>query len=159
MDLALQNSTFLRGVLPTEQDGTARFELVYPGWYPVCRSSRQKTSKVRRLSDYSLRLWSSLQGRAVHLHLKVHHDLSARNTSSHTGQLFLPQDLNDLLSTLHPYNQSTQHRVLNEDDGLFKRSGEFGLIRDVEWVKGGEALFARAVVGVNGSAVYDERVI
>lgn len=95
----------------------------------------------------------------MHLHLKVHHDPSARNTSSHTGQLFLPQDLNDLLSTMYPYNQSTQHRVLNEDDGLFKRSGEFGLIRDVEWVKGGKALFARAVVGVNGSVVYDERIM
>lgn len=42
---AAAGRTFLRGIQPTDATGVARFDTIYPGWYP---------------------------GRAVHIHVKVH---------------------------------------------------------------------------------------
>ncbi len=44
-DFDTRGETFLRGYQVTDENGTARFTTIYPGWYP---------------------------GRAVHIHLKVH---------------------------------------------------------------------------------------
>src|SRR5439155_15827049 len=56
--------TFMRGVQKTDATGLARFDTVYPGWY---------------------------QGRAVHIHIKVH----VSGNVVHTGQLFFPDTLTD----------------------------------------------------------------
>ena len=54
--------TFLRGIQKTNAQGTATFTTIYPGWY---------------------------QGRAVHIHVKVH----VGGSVVHTGQLFFPDAL------------------------------------------------------------------
>lgn len=98
----------------------------------------------------------------THLHLKVHHDRSARNTSQHTGQLFLPDELNAEVAVLPPYSNNTARRLLNKEDMLFRETGGRSLLTDIEWAPtpgGGKMIVGRAVVGVNVSAVFDERIV
>ena len=45
--LDTSGQTFLRGIQPTDGDGVAQFDTIYPGWYP---------------------------GRTVHIHFKVHYE-------------------------------------------------------------------------------------
>jgi protocatechuate 3,4-dioxygenase beta subunit len=54
--------TFCRGTQQTAADGTCAFTTIYPGWY---------------------------QGRAIHIHVKVH----VGGNVVHTGQLFFPDEL------------------------------------------------------------------
>src|SRR6266550_5062184 len=56
--------TFLRGIQKTDANGLAVFTTIYPGWY---------------------------QGRAVHIHIKVH----VGGRVVHTGQLFFSDTLTD----------------------------------------------------------------
>src|SRR5213079_3102316 len=65
-------TNFLRGVQRTSAKGVATFKTVYPGWY---------------------------QGRAVHIHVKVH----VGGNVVHTGQLFFPDTLTDQVYKAAPY--------------------------------------------------------
>jgi protocatechuate 3,4-dioxygenase beta subunit len=59
-----EGKTYLRGVQMTGERGVVQFRTVYPGWY---------------------------QGRAIHIHLKVH----VGGRTVHTGQLFFRESAND----------------------------------------------------------------
>jgi protocatechuate 3,4-dioxygenase beta subunit len=65
-------SNFLRGVQKTNAGGTATFKTIYPGFY---------------------------QGRAVHIHVKVH----AGGNVVHTGQLFFPAAATEAVLAKAPY--------------------------------------------------------
>lgn len=116
------NSTFLRGVQPTNEHGRATFSLVFPGWY---------------------------NGRTTHLHIKV---LSARDRAIalHTGQLFFPEDVVSQVALLSPYKNNTVYRVKNDEDGIFLQAGVKPV--EVDWVEEGTALVGRTTLGVKGSA-------
>ena len=95
---------FLRGVQLTDPQGIAEFTTLYPGWY---------------------------EGRAIHIHLKVHLGGSAADGKyagghvSHTGQLFLPEDVTEEVAKLEPYSRRlTVHRTLQSEDGVF--NGQHG---------------------------------
>jgi protocatechuate 3,4-dioxygenase beta subunit len=70
----IDETRFLRGIQITNRQGIAEFATVYPGWYA---------------------------GRTIHIHLKVHLGGSAGAERyagghvSHTGQLFLPEDITE----------------------------------------------------------------
>src|SRR3954447_12487906 len=64
--------TFMRGIQRTAANGLARFDTVYPGWY---------------------------QGRAVHVHVKVH----IGGSVVHTGQFFFPDATTDVVYRSAPY--------------------------------------------------------
>jgi protocatechuate 3,4-dioxygenase beta subunit len=94
--------TFLRGVQITDADGMAEIQTIYPGWY---------------------------QGRAPHLHLRVH--LGGRIADgryqgghiSHTGQLFFPEEISTRVYQLSAYTKKeTGRRALAEDD-IFRQGG------------------------------------
>jgi protocatechuate 3,4-dioxygenase beta subunit len=101
--IPVESSRWLRGVLPSDKNGSARFSTVFPGWYP---------------------------GRSTHIHLRVHignisddsgHFIGSSNIS-HTGQLFFSDDLvTEMSKTQEPY---ATHRkallpTLNGDDGIY----------------------------------------
>ncbi len=69
---AQSSRTFLRGVQKTDANGLAVFTTIYPGWY---------------------------QGRAVHIHVKVH----VGGNVVHTGQLFFSDALTDAVYKTAPY--------------------------------------------------------
>jgi protocatechuate 3,4-dioxygenase beta subunit len=84
--------TFMRGIQRTNAGGTATFLTVYPGWY---------------------------QGRAVHIHVKVH--VSGRVV--HTGQLFFPDALTDRVYRKAPYKKRPNRTTRNPDDSIFVNGG------------------------------------
>jgi protocatechuate 3,4-dioxygenase beta subunit len=87
---------FLRGYQVTDPAGIARFTTIYPGWY---------------------------QGRTVHLHFKVRSAPTARPGFEFTSQLYLDDELTDVVHAKEPYNAKGQRTVRNERDGIFRRGG------------------------------------
>ncbi len=85
-------TTFLRGTQLTDAAGAATFDTIYPGWY---------------------------QGRAVHIHVKVHVD----DNVVHTGQLFFDDALSDTVYRNGPYNSRGARDMRNEDDSIFSDAG------------------------------------
>jgi len=89
--------TFMRGVQPTDGQGIAVFDTVYPGWY---------------------------QGRAVHIHVKVH----LGGNVVHTGQLFFPDPLTDVVYKRSPYNRRPNRTTLNANDSIFVNGGSRSML-------------------------------
>ncbi|ROT37752.1 aromatic compound dioxygenase [Sodiomyces alkalinus F11] len=91
------NQTWLRGIQPTDEDGVAQFETIFPGHYA---------------------------GRATHIHLLVHTNatLHENNTlgnevyASHVGQVFFDQALIDTVEKEDPYPLNRQALTQNADD-------------------------------------------
>ena len=93
-----QAPNFLRGVQRTNAKGIATFKTLYPGWY---------------------------QGRAVHIHVKVH----VGGNVVHTGQLFFPAAVTNAVYKAAPYkNHGTTPDTLNADDSIFRNGGSKGML-------------------------------
>jgi protocatechuate 3,4-dioxygenase beta subunit len=90
---------FLRGVQSTDSSGIAEFATIYPGWY---------------------------QGRAIHIHLKVH----TGGHVVHTGQLFFPEEITSTIAQLQPYAKHQQvHLTTQEEDHVFEsQHGAAGML-------------------------------
>ena len=84
--------TFLRGVQKTDANGLAIFKTIYPGWY---------------------------QGRAVHIHVKVH----VGGNVVHTGQLFFPDAQTAAVYKRAPYTTRPGPDMLNAADSIFVNGG------------------------------------
>jgi protocatechuate 3,4-dioxygenase beta subunit len=93
-----EGRTFLRGAQVTGAKGLALFRTIYPGWY---------------------------QGRAIHIHLKVH--LGGRTV--HTGQLFFGESANERVVRLSPYNRHRGTRLHNREDDIYLQAGSGSLLR------------------------------
>jgi protocatechuate 3,4-dioxygenase beta subunit len=86
------SATFLRGTQMTDANGLADFQTIYPGWY---------------------------QGRAVHIHVKVHEGGSV----VHTGQLFFDDSLTDQVYENAPYSTRGKPDVRNSADDIYRSAG------------------------------------
>ncbi len=113
-------TTFLRGTQLTDASGAATFDTIYPGWY---------------------------QGRAVHIHMKVHVD----NQVVHTGQLFFDDSLSDTVFQNSPYNSQGTRDMRNEDDSIFSDAGGSSAIVPV--TGSGSNYAGNITVGVAAAAV------
>ncbi|KAK9822271.1 hypothetical protein WJX74_001565 [Apatococcus lobatus] len=96
------NSTFLRGIAPTNSSGIAIFQTIFPGWY---------------------------SGRATHVHAKIHVPLESLTSEGaefadshvvHTGQAFFNDTLtNAIYYNIAPYTDknasSSDHTLLVND--------------------------------------------
>jgi protocatechuate 3,4-dioxygenase beta subunit len=89
--------TFLRGIQKTDKNGLAVFTTIYPGWY---------------------------QGRAVHIHVKVH----VGGSVVHTGQLFFPDALTQAVYKASPYAARGNPDVLNGSDSIYVNGGKRGML-------------------------------
>jgi protocatechuate 3,4-dioxygenase beta subunit len=89
--------TFLRGVQKTDKNGVAVFTTIYPGWY---------------------------QGRAVHIHLKVH----VGGNVVHTGQLFFSDALTQAVYKAAPYASRGNPDTPNASDSIYVNGGKRGLL-------------------------------
>lgn len=97
------NGTFLRGGVLTGPDGVARITSVYPGWY---------------------------RGRCVHIHVKVHTDVTLTADGSftggqelHTGQLFFDETITTRVAALATYAANTVPRTTLAQDGIYDDGG------------------------------------
>jgi protocatechuate 3,4-dioxygenase beta subunit len=89
--------TFMRGIQKTDARGIATFSTVYPGWY---------------------------QGRAVHIHVKVH----VRGNVVHTGQLFFSDTLTDRVYRNTPYSKRPSRTTRNASDPIFVNGGRKSML-------------------------------
>jgi protocatechuate 3,4-dioxygenase beta subunit len=89
--------TFMRGVQRTDKNGIAVFTTMYPGWY---------------------------QGRAVHIHVKVH----VGGNVVHTGQLFFSDTLTEQVYKAKPYAARGNPDVTNANDSIFVNGGKRSLL-------------------------------
>jgi protocatechuate 3,4-dioxygenase beta subunit len=91
-------TNFLRGVQKTNAKGVASFKTIYPGFY---------------------------QGRAVHIHVKVH----VRGAVVHTGQLFFPAGVTEAVYAKQPYSaHGTSPDTPNPQDAIFRNGGSKGML-------------------------------
>ncbi|KAG9229792.1 dioxygenase [Amylocarpus encephaloides] len=106
-DLHTDDSTFLRGMWPTDTNGMMEMKTIYPGFYIE---------------------------RAIHIHAQVHTDwvlhengtIVSENTVS-TGQLYMPEELNVEMMKLEPYASHTQiNRTTNDEDNIISQSTDGG---------------------------------
>ena len=82
--------TFCRGAQRTNADGVATFDTIYPGWY---------------------------QGRAVHIHVKVH----LGGNEVHTGQLYFDDATSSEVFASAPYRGDPD--TPNASDGIYAQGG------------------------------------
>ncbi len=125
-----QGEGYLRGIQFTDSEGWAELQTVWPGHYA---------------------------GRATHIHVKVHIGGTRTKKSysgghvAHTGQMFLPEAMNDQVYETSPYSSSTTARVANTVDRVYTQQGG---ARSVLKTSGkiGSSLTATLVLGVNPSS-------
>ncbi|WP_405893558.1 intradiol ring-cleavage dioxygenase [Streptomyces sp. NBC_00104] len=97
------NGTFLRGAVLSNSSGVAKITTVYPGWY---------------------------RGRCIHIHLKVHTDVTLTSDGSftggqelHTGQLFFAETITTRVAALSPYSANTVPRTTLAQDSIYDEGG------------------------------------
>jgi len=91
-------TNFMRGIQKTDATGLARFTSVYPGWY---------------------------QGRAVHIHVKVH----LGGTVVHTGQFFFDDALTDAVYRRTPYSTRGPRDTRNDADSIYRNGGSRSMLK------------------------------
>ncbi|MDX3455774.1 intradiol ring-cleavage dioxygenase [Streptomyces sp. ME02-8801-2C] len=97
------NGTFLRGGVLTDASGLANITTVYPGWY---------------------------RGRCVHIHLKVHTNVTLTPDGSftggrelHTGQLYFSETITRRVAALPTYAVNTVPRTTLTQDSIYDGGG------------------------------------
>jgi protocatechuate 3,4-dioxygenase beta subunit len=97
------NGTFLRGGVLTDARGVAAITTVYPGWY---------------------------RGRCVHIHVKVHTNVTLTPDGSftggrelHTGQLFFAETITAKVAALSTYKVNTVPRTTLARDSIYDDGG------------------------------------
>ncbi|KAG7445734.1 aromatic compound dioxygenase [Guyanagaster necrorhizus] len=135
------NKTFLRGIQPTNDEGYAQFETIFPGHYT---------------------------SRATHIHVVAHSDGTVltngtfkTDTVRHVGQLFFDQDLITIVEATSPYLSNTQVLTTNDDDTILTETVEDetnGVDPVLEYVYLGDdvsdGLLAWGSVGIDLTASY-----
>ncbi|TEA10707.1 hypothetical protein C8034_v008901 [Colletotrichum sidae] len=100
LDLHTDDTTWLRGMWPTDSNGIMEMKTVFPGFYIE---------------------------RTIHIHAQVHTDWSVRSNGTvvasnvvSTGQIFFDEDLSRQIMALEPYVSHTEiNRTTNAVDSIF----------------------------------------
>ncbi|MGW1433507.1 intradiol ring-cleavage dioxygenase [Streptomyces sp. NPDC002431] len=127
---------YLRGTWRTDHSGTVRFTTVFPGWY---------------------------QGRAVHIHTKVHvggvwtKEGYEGGHTCHTGQFYFEEEAVLAASEVEPYAASTVRRTTLTEDMIYDGSGTTGGLLTLRYRKHRIAagVAASITVGVDPQATHD----
>ncbi|KAF7327213.1 Aromatic compound dioxygenase [Mycena kentingensis (nom. inval.)] len=132
-------STFLRGVWQSDEDGHLTMYSIVPGWY---------------------------SGRAQHFHIKVYPDgyiasngtFVVNSTALHTGQFFFDNETLTAVAATSPYSEnaiSWDDRVNNEDDQWYPYQSALGYNADMDitWVGSSitDGLVGSITIGLNMS--------
>ncbi|KAF2467084.1 aromatic compound dioxygenase [Lindgomyces ingoldianus] len=132
------NTTFLRGIQPSDTQGVVKFDTLFPGHYT---------------------------GRATHIHVLAHMNATmlpnntiSGGSISHVGQVFFDQSLITQVEATTPYVNNAQELTTNADDSIM--SGEAADVDPVaEYVFLGDdvssGIFAWIAFGMDTTAVYN----
>ncbi|WAO86449.1 INTRADIOL-DIOXYGENAS domain-containing protein [Fusarium falciforme] len=137
--LSTDESTFLRGMWPTDKHGVTSFTTIVPGFYVQ---------------------------RAIHIHVQIHTNwtILSNGTLAHgaivsTGQIFIDELLSRQLMALEPYVSHTEiERVKNADDGIYNQESATGAMTllDTEPLDGKDytkGVFGYITLGVQMSQI------
>ena len=80
-------------------------------------------------------------GRTVHIHVQVH----VGGSVVHTGQLFFPDKLTDVVYKRSPYNRRPNRNTRNANDSIFVNGGSKSIMR---LTKSGSGYIGRVTMGV-----------
>jgi protocatechuate 3,4-dioxygenase beta subunit len=100
-DQSTTGKKFLRGYQVTDDNGTVRFITIYPGWY---------------------------QGRAIHIHVKVHTFEGLEKSLEWTSQFYFNNSINAQVHTQPPYSNHGPPDMTNEQDGIYTGASVDGLV-------------------------------
>jgi protocatechuate 3,4-dioxygenase beta subunit len=100
-DQSTTGKKFLRGYQVTDDNGIVRFITIYPGWY---------------------------QGRAIHIHVKVHTIEGLEKTLEWTSQFYFNNSINAQVHTQPPYSNHGPPDMTNEQDGIYAGASIDGLV-------------------------------
>jgi protocatechuate 3,4-dioxygenase beta subunit len=100
---------FLRGYQVTDNNGSAEFITIYPGWYP---------------------------GRTVHIHFKIRTDAASRRAYEFTAQLYFEESITDEVHRQAPYVSRGGRTTMNTMDGIFRRGGDRLILQVVRQAQG-----------------------
>lgn len=124
--LHTDETTWLRGMWPTDRHGATSFDTIFPGFYVSNRflNTRYCTSVP---SDQDIFADVAQVGRSIHIHVQVHTNwtVTANGTLAHgrtveTGQIFFDEALEQEIMALEPYVSHTEiDRLVNDDDGIY----------------------------------------
>ncbi|KAJ5765803.1 hypothetical protein N7520_005362 [Penicillium odoratum] len=136
------DSTYLRGIQQTNEDGVVNFETIFPGHY---------------------------EGRATHTHLLTHLNATVfpnktlevdTGSVAQIGQLFWNEVLRSAVEDTYPYTLNSQPVTSNEDDQWAKLEADSAYDPFPEYIYLGEhlddGLFAWIQIGVNATADYTD---
>ncbi|RDW58966.1 intradiol ring-cleavage dioxygenase [Aspergillus mulundensis] len=137
------DSTFLRGIQESDEDGVVTFQTIFPGHY---------------------------DGRAIHTHLLTHIGATVNENNgtlqvgtgsiAHIGQLFWNEVLRSAVEDTYPYNTNTQAITSNADDmwSIEQASDDFDPYPEYIYLGNGldDGLFAWIQIGINASADYTD---
>jgi protocatechuate 3,4-dioxygenase beta subunit len=91
--IGTEGKMYLRGYQTTDNNGTVKFDTIYPGWY---------------------------QGRAIHIHVMVRAFDGGSNETFHwTSQMYLNNSINQQVHTQLPYSKHGLPQITNEQDGIY----------------------------------------
>jgi protocatechuate 3,4-dioxygenase beta subunit len=91
-EMGTSDNNFLRGYQMTDNNGTAKFTTIYPGWY---------------------------QGRSIHIHDKVRTVEASGNNLEWTSQIYFNDSLNDQIHKLTPYSSHGPPQTPDDQDMIF----------------------------------------
>ncbi|KAE8380974.1 Intradiol ring-cleavage dioxygenase [Aspergillus bertholletiae] len=102
-DIHTDDTTFSRGMWPTDENGVMEIKTIFPGFYV---------------------------GRSLHIHVQAHTDWSVRGNGTiisgntvNTGQIYFDEAISQKIMSLEPYVSHTQiNRTTNAEDTLFPGS-------------------------------------
>lgn len=127
---------YLRGTQLTGRHGYVEFSTIFPGWY---------------------------QGRAVHIHTKVHVDGKLTDTgyegghACHTGQFFFTETAVLASAEVAPYSTSTTERTTLEEDTIYGGGGTQDGLLKLKYRKGhiGKGVVGSITMGVDPDETHD----
>ncbi|KAL2829300.1 Intradiol ring-cleavage dioxygenase [Aspergillus pseudoustus] len=137
------DSTYLRGIQESDEDGVVTFQTIFPGHY---------------------------DGRATHTHLLTHLNASVNSNNgtlvvgtgsiAHIGQLFWNEVLRSAVEDTSPYDTNTQAITTNAEDmwSVLQASDEYDPFPEYVYLGQGlsDGLFAWIQIGINASADYTD---
>ncbi|OJJ54263.1 hypothetical protein ASPSYDRAFT_35772 [Aspergillus sydowii CBS 593.65] len=137
------DSTYLRGIQESNEDGIVTFKTIFPGHY---------------------------DGRATHTHLLTHLGSSVNRNNgtlqvgtgsvAHIGQLFWNEVLRSAVEELSPYSENTQEITSNAEDmwSVEQASSDYDPFPEYVYLGNGlqDGLFAWIQIGINASADYTD---
>ena len=120
-DLHTDDTTFLRGMWPTDRNGMMEMKTVFPG-----KCSKLYPFTKLCIPDNQIGFYSE---RSIHIHAQVHTDWTvrgngtmARGNTVSTGQLYFAEPLSQKIMSLEPYVSHTEiNRTTNAVDTVFSQ--------------------------------------